>query len=213
MLLRTLCPALLLVLFAAAPARAQGGLDHIPPDALGALVFPNLTELVKKGDVLIKEGGLNPNLKPSQLVALAYVVLGIVPSDVDEEKPIVIAVVNPKVVDPQGGRPSDKCLVASIPFKDLDTLAGKFGFGKGELKPGKVTQVKRAGGLIQSLDQCYVEGKRFFIGGNGKALLNAAKSKGLGGELTAGQRKLLGKSDVLRTAKAIIEKYAPLERR
>src|SRR5438552_1963251 len=98
---RILCPALMLILLAAAPVRAQGGLDHIPPDALGAFVVPNLTELVKKGDVLIKEGGLDGRLRPSQLVGLAYAVLGINSADVDKEKPFVIAIVNPKVVDPQ----------------------------------------------------------------------------------------------------------------
>src|SRR5881394_970414 len=131
---RAVYPTLMLGLLAAAPVRAQGALDHIPPDALGALVVPNLTDLVKKGDVLIKEGGLDPRLRPSQLVGLAYLVLGINAGDVDEEKPIVITVVNPKVVDPQGGGLTDKCLVASVAFKDLDTFAGKFGFGQGELK-------------------------------------------------------------------------------
>ena len=64
--------------------------------------------------ILIKESGLDPKFRPSQLAPLVYLVLGIRAADVDEEKAVAVVCVNPTIVDPQGGRGNISRAKASI---------------------------------------------------------------------------------------------------
>lgn len=190
--------ALVGCMLATSLVQAQGTLDHIPPDALGALLFRNVEDLKKKGDETFKEAGIDDGMRPSTLLPLLYTLIGINGADVDETKPTGIVVASPKSVGAEANN-FDRGIVLVLPFKDRDKMAKHFGFGKGELVPGQVKKSKRDRTLFGGggEEHCLVKGSHLFYGPNEKALKLVAATKGIGSELSESQRTLLGKSDLV----------------
>src|SRR5882762_3018401 len=93
--------SLVLILAGALPAAAQSPLDHIPPDALGALVIRDLNDLQKKGDKMLDDMKVEKGARISTLLPLAFLGLGIPQGELDLSRPIAIVVANPKAVDPK----------------------------------------------------------------------------------------------------------------
>lgn len=190
---------LVLILGCSSTAPAQSTLDLIPPDALGAFVFRDVSALQKKGDKLIEEAGLDKNKRLSNLLPFAYVVLGINQASVDESKPIAIVVVNPEVVGRQPNAINDigPCIGAILPFTDLDKMAANFKMKKGDFKPGKVVKADMQPQFISREAYVGVKGSNFYLGFHEKTVEHLLSTKGLSGELTPVQRRLMGEADVL----------------
>jgi hypothetical protein len=190
---------LALLLGLVSTGKAQSTLDLIPPDALGAFVFRDVAALHQKGEKFIKESGLDPRFRPSGLIPLAYLVLGINQASVDESKPIAIVVVNPKVVDPQANDHSriDTCLGVILPFTDIEKMAANFDLKKDDLKPGKIIPTKKQPGVLSQEGFCTVKGSNLYLGLHEKTVQNLLSTKGLAAELTPVQRRLMSEADVI----------------
>src|SRR5437764_574952 len=93
--------ALLLLLTGAVTAAGQSPLDHIPPDAVGALVIRDLNELQKKSDKLLDDARVERGARISAVLPLVFLGLGIPQTVIDASRPIAIVVANPKAVDPK----------------------------------------------------------------------------------------------------------------
>ena len=189
---------LVFLLAGTVPLRAQGILDFIPADAMFAAVIRNADELRKKGDKLGEDSGLRPIYRPSQLLPLAYVVMGINGASVDETKPFAIVCVNPKVVDEKAENTPIECLTVAFPVKDVAVMAQNFGLKKEDLQSGKIVEAKKDVGLLgRHQAYCVLKGHHCYLGFHKKALEQVTTTKGLSGELKLNQRKLLGDSDGL----------------
>ncbi len=192
MIRNSLC-AILLALAAAGGAAAQGPLDLIPADALGGVAIRDLNDLKKKGDQFIKDTELKFPLRPSELFDQVYQFLG-VQGAVDQDGSAAIVLANPKAVGAELNFGTlDKYIVVALPFADRDRIGESMGLKKGELKADKLTETRTGKPFAKF---CYARGKTLFLGGHDKAVESVARARGLGGELTAAQRKGFGGADI-----------------
>jgi hypothetical protein len=194
---------LLLVLTGAATAAAQSPLDHIPSDALGALVIRDLNELAKKGDKLLDDTNAQQGVRISNLLSLAFIGLGIPQGELDLGRPIALVLADPRSIDPklklEQALEGPKCIVAVLPFNKQEDFEKALGLEAGILKGGQVVKLPKKLGQFgdPGLEFIAMKGKHVYLGFDEKAVRVVSKAKGVGGELTAEQRKLLDRSDVL----------------
>jgi hypothetical protein len=184
-MLRTLATVLLAACLAA-PANGQQPLDLVPHDSALALVFRNPEELQSRGDRLLKDAGLKPPYRPSELFKLALNFLG-VNAGVDTKRPAGAVVLD-------GANELTQNLVIFLPYTDLDVMAGNFGFARGEFKPErdyKARQGLPVGGSLFARD------KYFFLAETPAPAARFIKGKKIAGELSAGDRKSMNQCDVL----------------
>src|SRR5262249_6401745 len=125
--------ALSLVLSIVTRARAADTLDLIPADATGGVACKSIEGLVRKSDKLVKDLELKLPEQPGALCKQLFMALGI-NAGLDTRGGCSAVVVNQKHV---GGdinfRNLETFIVLTIPFSDLDAMAGNFGLGKGKL--------------------------------------------------------------------------------
>jgi hypothetical protein len=175
-------------------APAAEMLDIIPADCCGALAIRSLADLKKKGDKFLEESKMHVGLRPSELFEEGFRYLGL-KVGVDEKAPAALMIVNPKVADGSTDLSSINTLfVVAIPFSDRDTLAGNFGFRKGELKADQVTKARKS---TSGYDYCIVRGSHLYLAMSDKPLKHLSKAKTLGEDLSKERRKAFDRSDIV----------------
>ncbi len=186
MFLRTqLLSCLLLATLFSSHSLADSAFDVIPENAVAAIAINNLGELKAKGTKLVAETKLDVGIKPSEAFDWVYSQLGVTGA-VDEKgsAAVVIAGCMPKKT--RGWGPLEY-LVGVIPFKDRDTIAARFGFKKGELKPDTITKSSKS---RHGLEYFYVRGNHLLLGSKKEAVLDVAHAKPLSSRLSKPQRRM-----------------------
>src|SRR5262245_20825154 len=123
--------ALTLLVCVASTARAVDTLDLIPADALGSFACKSIEGLVKKSEKLVKDVEIKLPDSPAALCRMLFMSLGI-NAGLDTKGNCSAVVVNEKHVGGKlGFRNLDQYIVLSIPFSDIDAMAGNFDLGKG----------------------------------------------------------------------------------
>src|SRR5262245_47082295 len=122
-------------------ARAADMLDLIPADALGGVACRSIEGLVQKTTKLIKDTEIKVPEQPGAICKQIFMALGI-QAGLDTKGGCSAVLVNEKHIGEKfkfaifgGGNNAEKFVVLTIPFSDLDAMAGNFGIGQGKLKP------------------------------------------------------------------------------
>src|SRR3989442_9254917 len=119
----------------------EGMLDLVPADAVAAVAIRNLHDLIKKGEKLVPDTDLQlGGLRPSQIFTEVYNFLGI-QGGVDGDGSGAILML-PREKESKDFWTVLDYLAGVVPFTDLDKMAANFGFQKGQLKPGVITEGK-----------------------------------------------------------------------
>jgi hypothetical protein len=181
------------ILAAAAAAPAQGTLDLIPEDAAAGVAVRNIADLRKKGDKFLADAEIMLPVNATGAFDELAKLLGI-KDGIDEDGSAAVVVANPshagfkKVTDS-----NQELIVAVVPFTDADKIGANFNIKAGELKPGVVVT-----GEAMLFGKFFaVRGKHLFIGNHEKALLSVVNGKGVGGALTAEQKRRFADADAL----------------
>src|SRR2546426_145222 len=136
----------------------QGMLDLVPADAAAAVTIRNLNDLIKKGDKFVADADLQlGGLRPSQIFTEVYNFLGI-QGGVDGDGSVAILML-PREKESKDFWTVLDYLAGVVPFTDLDKMAANFGFQKGQLKPGVITEGK----AMNFGRFFYVRGKHVFL--------------------------------------------------
>lgn len=188
---RLLAVAMMLVV--AGNARAQTVLELVPADAMAGIAIRNLDDLAKRGDEFVNAAQMQNLFRPSQLWLMALQFLGINGGIDGKNSAAAVLALPDKGQDGLNLPNIDRQLVLILPFTDLDTLAGNFGFEKGQLKPG----VMQAGKGINFGEFFYARGKHLYVGRTKEAINRILESKAGRKELSAEQRKAINESDLV----------------
>lgn len=184
----------LLTLVVAAHASAQTPLEILPEDAVVALAIRDLDDLIKKGDVFIKDADIRTPARPSDLFDQGTQALGI-RKGYDRKAAAAVLLMPPeKKEDTNSLRWLDNSLVGIIPFTDADEMADNFGVGKGQLMLKTVRKSGRENDFPKYLTRTQ---KQVLICGGDKALERIVKGKSVASALTPAHAKLFDRSDVL----------------
>jgi hypothetical protein len=171
-----------------------GSLDLIPANASMAVVIRHPEELRKKGDVFLKESGLDLGIRPTDALAFIKNFLG-VNQGLDLEQPAAAVLLRrDNERKPIGLEDLTQNLYFVLAFTDLDAMAGNFGFAKGELKLGTITKAKNPNDFAQYV---LARGKHLYIATFNGPLERAQRAKSVIEDLSTAQRRAFGSADLL----------------
>jgi hypothetical protein len=184
----------LLALSFADRAAAQTTLDLIPEDAVVSLAIRGIDDLIKKGDVFLKEADIHLPIRPSQLFDEGAKILGIV-GGLDRKAPAAVVLMPPLKKEEFGSlRWLETSLVPTLPFTDADIMAGNFGVAKGKLLPRVICKTEKRVPLDGYLTR---SDKHIYLSESETTLQRVLKSKSLADTLDPTVKRQFGQSDVL----------------
>jgi len=185
----------IVILLAASSATAQTPLDILPEDAAVGIAIRDLDELIKKGNVFLRDADIRTPLRPSELFDQGTQILGI-NKGYDRKAPAAIVLLSPEKKEDFNGLRFLDYLVPILPCNDVDAMADNFGIGKGKLMDKKVQRTDRnADKMLTS--RIGRRGKYVFLNDSEKAIRRAIDGATVTSALTPEHRKVFDRSDIL----------------
>ncbi|MBI1830078.1 MAG: hypothetical protein HYR84_01345 [Planctomycetes bacterium] len=183
------------VLATALPAFAQTPLEILPEDAAVGIAIRDLDDLMKKGDVFLRDADIRMPIRPSQVFDQGAQFIGI-RKGFDRKASAAIVLMSPEKKEDYNGLRILNYIVPILPSTDIDTMADNYGIGKGKLLDKKILRTDRTE-MDMLTSRIGRRGKHVYLNDSEKSLRRAIDGPTVASALTADQRKVFDQSDIL----------------